>query len=417
MKRVHRFRWIMLSVVASIGFVVFFHRVSSSVLVPDLIATFDVSGTRLGVLASAYFYSYALMQPVVGILADRWKPRAVIALSATLMGVGSLLFAIAPSFSFALVARVVVGLGAAGVFVPFVWLTSRWFEPGQRGFVFALWVVAGNTGAVVAAGPLGLLASTIGWREALLVLTALTLVLAIIGWLVIRNEPAKNTQRSDPIGGEPGRICTTHKRVSWLRVIRETFSSRAIVCGVITSFLSYGTLMAFQGLWGVPFFMDVYGYTRTSASALLMLLPIGVVIGGLSLARFFDSTFGRMIYVVLSTACTVIYLVFAFIPNRLNLSSLVVLVLLLGATRAGGPYLFRVYSNILPRHRFGTAMGLINAMPFFGGMLFQPLTGYLFDRFGMNVGIRPVLAYRVFFLILAIALIVATICGSRVREQ
>ena len=130
-----------------------------------LVTTFRVSSTALGLMASGYFYSYAFFQPVVGILVDRWKPRRIIVASACLMGIGSLVFCLARGFGSAFCARVIVGLGAAGVFVPFMWLSSRLFDPNEIGFVYAVWIATGNAGAVVAAGPLGFLAACLGWRE------------------------------------------------------------------------------------------------------------------------------------------------------------------------------------------------------------------------------------------------------------
>lgn len=37
--------------------------------------------------------------------------------------------------------------------------------------------------------------------------------------------------------------------------------------------------MTFQGLWAVSYLMDVYGYSRVQAGGVLMLMPIGFIIG------------------------------------------------------------------------------------------------------------------------------------------
>jgi len=52
----------------------FFHRVNATVLASYLVETFKISSTSLGLLSSIYFYSYTTLQPVVGVLTDRWRP-------------------------------------------------------------------------------------------------------------------------------------------------------------------------------------------------------------------------------------------------------------------------------------------------------------------------------------------------------
>src|SRR5512139_493643 len=57
---------------------VYFHRVCPAVIALDLQEAFGVGGTLLGVLGSAYFYPYAIMQLPTGLLADSWGPRKLV---------------------------------------------------------------------------------------------------------------------------------------------------------------------------------------------------------------------------------------------------------------------------------------------------------------------------------------------------
>ena len=82
-----RIVWVGFATMASVYFLSYFHRVSPSALAPYLIDTFGTSGTVLGLMASTYFYAYGFMQPVVGVLVDKWKPRRVVTISALLMAV------------------------------------------------------------------------------------------------------------------------------------------------------------------------------------------------------------------------------------------------------------------------------------------------------------------------------------------
>jgi sugar phosphate permease len=66
------------SVICWVYFFVYFHRVSTSVIVTDLLEAFHTHATALGLMSSMYFYLYAFEQPLVGYLSDRLGPRRVI---------------------------------------------------------------------------------------------------------------------------------------------------------------------------------------------------------------------------------------------------------------------------------------------------------------------------------------------------
>ncbi|MBW2556430.1 MAG: MFS transporter [Deltaproteobacteria bacterium] len=68
-------RWMVFSVICVVYFFVYFHRVSTSVIVTDLLDAFHTHATALGLMSSMYFYLYAFEQPLVGYLSDRLGPR------------------------------------------------------------------------------------------------------------------------------------------------------------------------------------------------------------------------------------------------------------------------------------------------------------------------------------------------------
>lgn len=81
-------RWMVFSVICLVYFFVYFHRVSTSVIVPDLLKAFDTHAAALGLMSSMYFYIYALEQPLVGYLTDRLGPMRVIGVWSLAAAVG-----------------------------------------------------------------------------------------------------------------------------------------------------------------------------------------------------------------------------------------------------------------------------------------------------------------------------------------
>ena len=61
-----RYRWLMLGTMGVIYFLACLHRISPTVIARDLVNEFGADATALGLMASAYFYLYAAVQPPVG---------------------------------------------------------------------------------------------------------------------------------------------------------------------------------------------------------------------------------------------------------------------------------------------------------------------------------------------------------------
>lgn len=139
-----KYRWIIFSILA-IGYLsVNFHRVSTAVVAPELVKAFELSGTVLGVLASAYFYPYAIMQLPVGLLADSVGPRIIVTLSLLIYCFSTILFGLSTSISMAIFARVLMGFSAAGLFVPAMKILAEWFSLNEfASMAGILWAMGG----------------------------------------------------------------------------------------------------------------------------------------------------------------------------------------------------------------------------------------------------------------------------------
>ena len=108
-------------------FQAFFHRVCPAVVALDVQRDFNISASVTGLLASAYFWGYAVIQFPAGLLSDSLGPRKTVTLFLIIGGIGSLLFGLSANVESAVVGRVLVGLGAGMVFTPTMKLVSEWF--------------------------------------------------------------------------------------------------------------------------------------------------------------------------------------------------------------------------------------------------------------------------------------------------
>lgn len=249
--------WIVFSVMLAAYFFVYFQRMSVSVVGSDIVG--EVGGS-IGYLSSAYFWAYTAMQIPSGLLADRIGPRRAGAIFMSIAAAGSLLTFAADSFAAVVAGKIMIAVGMAVVYIPLMKLVSVWFPARDFAVLSGIVIAVGNVGAIAASGPLALLADAIGWRDVFLVLGAVTLTLAALCALVVRDSP----------GGEIDK----RERVPVLRGLRLVFSGgRRFWNCALAYFLVYGTIMTFQGTWAVKYFDSVYGF---ALSAAWMVTAIGV---------------------------------------------------------------------------------------------------------------------------------------------
>ena len=88
---------------------------ANAAIAPSLSAELDLSSAQLGLMSSVFFATFAAVQIPLGIGLDRWGPRWVTSSMMMIGGVGSLLFAVAPSLTWLTVGRGLIGIGMASI--------------------------------------------------------------------------------------------------------------------------------------------------------------------------------------------------------------------------------------------------------------------------------------------------------------
>lgn len=185
-----RYRWLIFAILSGGYILVYFHRLAPAVVAVDMMHDLNASGTLLGLLGSAYFYPYAMMQLPAGLLADSWGPRRTITLFSLVACIGSLILGLATTAAVAIIGRTLVGLGVAMLFVPTMKILTEWFRPREFAGMTGILLAMGGVGSLIATSPLALLSDRLGWRFAFLIVAGLTLVLAGLVWSMVRDRPA-----------------------------------------------------------------------------------------------------------------------------------------------------------------------------------------------------------------------------------
>lgn len=397
-------RWAVFGAIASVYFLVYFHRVSTSVIAPDLLAAFQTNATAVGFMSSMYFYLYAFEQPLVGHLSDRLGPRRVVGLWSLIAALGCVLFGLAPTIRFAAVGRAFIGVGVGGVYIPALKAFSQWFRAREFGTMTGLLLAAGNLGAVVATTPLAWMASTWGWRASFFAIGAVTLGLGLVTLYLLRDHPVKD--ELDVPTPFSGIVPASTSTLSARHVIASVrfWILAAIFFGV------FGGSISFQGLWATPFLMSVFGLERLHASWLNMLVPVGYILGAPLSGWLADLVFKDKAHLLMTllSILTLAWIAITYGSHILGMPGMALSFLVLGGASGGlGTTLWATAKETTPRHILGLTTGFLNPFPLLGMAVMQGWTGAILDSTGKINGMYPPAAFKNAF---SLCLVFAAIC-------
>lgn len=243
-------------------------RSVNAVIAPELMHELDMTATGLGLLTSAYLLAFGLFQLPLGLLLDRFGPRRVEAALLLVAASGCTLFGLGTTIGVLALARALIGLGVSACLMASFKAFSQWFPVERLPSLTATIMVAGGLGALSASVPVEAALPLLGWRGVFFLCAGLLVLTA--GFLLTVPDHAAGTRR------EPF--------VQQLRSLRAIFCDRTFWRFAPQGCLVSGGFMAIQGLWAMPWLMEVNGVTRTDAAGVLFLLALAMLAGFLFVA-------------------------------------------------------------------------------------------------------------------------------------
>lgn len=269
-RRIHH-GWIVLTVgtlvvFASLGLA----RFGYSIVLPAMQEGLALDNTQAGGLATANLVGYLALSAIGGALASRLGPRVVIAAGLFLAGGSMVLTGTVSTFIGAALWRTVTGIGSGASNVPVMGLMAAWFSERRRGLAAGV-AVAGSSLALIALGPsvprVLMAWAESGWRVCWWGFGTITLALAALAYLLLRNCPEDIGLRpvgsaADATAPEP---TSAASRLDWGAVYRNPS-----VWHLGLVYIAFGFSYIIYLTWFVKFLVAEAGYTETAAGNLFM---------------------------------------------------------------------------------------------------------------------------------------------------
>ena len=407
-----RARLIVVAVPAALYFFSYFHRVAPAVVAADLMRAFGITAASLALLAAVYPYVFAVMALVGGSLADGVGPRWTLAAGGVAMAFGTALFGLAPTFGVAVAGRLIMGVGASVVLIAWLSLIAAWLRPDEFATAAGWTQTVGNVGGLAASTPLALLVEAAGWRETFVLIGSVTLLLALVVVVVVRDrpEPAAPARSREGLGGV-------------LSGVRAIVANAGSWPPVLAAAGMFATVITLQGLWGVAWLTQVYGFGRVHAASMVALLGLGVAIGA-PLAGWLSDRWQRRRrpFALFSAVYALCWLVLALSGGgQLGAAWLAPFLLFMGVAGGGLALVFACVREVNDPARVGLAIGFCNMPIFFGFGLVQLASGIVLDARWQGLAVQGARvysadAYRALFTVCLAIAVGAAVAAALVTE-
>jgi MFS family permease len=174
-------QWKILALLVACSFICLVDRTNLSVAATDIQRDLHLNNAQLGLLLSAFFFSYAAAQllSIAGWLADRFHVAWVLGLGLLVWSSATVLTGFAQTFVMIFALRLALGLGESVAYPAYSRILASYFEEHHRGLANALIDAATKAGTSLGTLAGGLLILRFGWRPFFIVLG-----LAGLAWLI-----------------------------------------------------------------------------------------------------------------------------------------------------------------------------------------------------------------------------------------
>lgn len=398
-------RNLIVGILLAASFVTLLNQTLIIIAIPPIMNDFHIEASQAQWLTTAFMLTNGILIPITAFLIERFSSKHLLIVALGVFSVGTLIGALAPSFSVLLVARIVQGMGA-GIMMPLmqtVMLTL--FPPEKRGA--AMGMVGLVTGFAPAIGPTlaGWLIVQYSWRSLFYTVLPVAMIVLVLAIFLMKNVTEQRQVKIDlasvifstfgwggllygfSIAGTAGWMSgpalgsigvgvvalvifiTRQLKLKQPMLEFRVFNSSMFTITTILSVFVFAIMVGTQTLLPI-YAQDVASFTALESG--LMLLPGALIMGFMSpiTGRIFDRFGGKWLSVSGFTLITVALILYANLSLHVSLAWIATIfaIMMIGVSMMMMP-LMTAGINALPPHLIphGTAMN--NTIRMVGGSI------------------------------------------------
>lgn len=395
-------RWVIWLIVSVFSLFQFFLQVATNMMAFRLAADFHLTDTGLGLLSSAFFYTYVITQIPAGLLLDRFNVRKVLMTAVLLCGVGCVGFALSQHFWQAFVSRLLMGMGASFGFVGMIFTIAEWFSLRNFALLVGFGEFIGMAGTSLAERFVPYLIISVDWRNVMLGCAALAGLIFLAKFVWLKDRPKHRSYHL------PFRKQLLSNLKLALR-IKAVWLAGVYCCGM------FAVVSLFAALWGVPYLETVHRFSYLAATDSIAWMLLGIALGAPSIGWLAGRT-GKL-KPLMQIACLItlsLLLIMMFTEFLLDQITMFLL-FIVGFTSSGSLLAFSVVERATKKTIRGISLGLCNALALMGAVILQPLAGWIITALSQNFHFDQAMSYQLALLVLPVILLIGLLAASTIK--
>lgn len=339
-------------------------RLSDSVIVDKLMHSFSIGPGRIGVLSSAYYIPYVLMQIPAGLIIDRFGIRRSWSFALLAIALGSFIFGHSDSTTMASIGRAFMGVGSAFAWVGTVGVIYRLTGGKNSASLIGLSMSLCMIGALLGQAPWLYLSNVLEhWRTPYVYAAGFGLIIFVLV-LIFANKECKKK----PIGQD---------LMSIIKSVLPLLKSKRL--WILLVYLTAISLPqnAFTALWAVEFLKRSYHLHAENAAMLMSLIWIGGLIGAPAIGFVSDRLTTQRNFLMgvgLLTLALMMVVIFVQPHSQLLLASLLFVI---GFVTNASVVVYALAAKMSADISTTSVIGVANMVNMGGAAIVQMITGWV----------------------------------------
>ncbi|BCU81562.1 MFS transporter [Polycladomyces abyssicola] len=378
-----RVRWIIALLMWAAIAINYLDRTILSAAAPTLMKEFHISPIEMGVVMSAFFWTYMLFQIPAGWFADRVGQRLSLGLAVTWWSIATALTVVCRGVTSLVFVRVLLGIGESGAYPSNAGVTAKWFPDKERARVSAIFDSGSKVGTALAMPLVVWMLTAFGWETPFIVAGLIGLVWVVIWWAYYR-DPEKhkyvNQEELNYIreGQTKKEGIDNVQPMKWYELLK--YRNIQAMC---VGFFMLNYAIYFFITWFPTYLVEERGMQLMKMGYVSMIPPLAGLVAELFAGWFSDYLYMKGLSLTLARKINLVggMLLATSIAFAGLVDSAVWSVVLLSVSYAGLTFaacaIWSLPGDVAPRNMTSVVGGIQNCVSNMGGILGPIVTGFL----------------------------------------
>ena len=290
-----RIRWAMIFMCFLANVINFIDRANLAIAAPSIRAELGLDAVGMGLVLSAFFWTYAFLQLPAGWFIDKVGVRVSLALAVGWWSAFTVATGAARGLAQLVGVRLMLGVGEAAAIPSFAKVAFNWFPRSERGLASSIFDSGSRVGSALSLPLVAWLISLVGWRGSFVITGGIGIVWALPWWFIYRDPERYRAIAPDAVdallaqrGAPAAAPAADGAKVSWLDLFRYR-----TIWGMMIGLFCLNFAIYFFITWFPSYLLQSRGFSLASLGTWGMLPALLAIPGGWLGGYVSDSLFRR----------------------------------------------------------------------------------------------------------------------------